>query len=114
MRKELKEKWLEALRSGKYKQGRGDLRNVDDEFCCLGVLCDISGQGEWGTKLMIQKAPYCYGQGDEWQHCALPPFMKKFTNLPMNTEETLFNLNDKRGLSFHEIADWIEENVEED
>lgn len=34
------EKWVEALRSGEYKQGKNRLRSNDDEFCCLGVLCD--------------------------------------------------------------------------
>ena len=34
--------WVAALRSGNYKQGRGQLR-VNDEYCCLGVLCTIQG-----------------------------------------------------------------------
>lgn len=33
--------WVPALRSGKYKQGRGQLRSANDEFCCLGVACDL-------------------------------------------------------------------------
>jgi fatty acid-binding protein DegV len=37
MDKDIKAKWLEALRSGRYRQGEGALR-VDDKFCCLGVL----------------------------------------------------------------------------
>jgi hypothetical protein len=41
MNKRVKTKWLKALRSGKYKQGRGQLRTPDDRFCCLGVLCDL-------------------------------------------------------------------------
>lgn len=40
MKKEIKKLWVEALRSGKYQQGRGELR-CDDTFCCLGVLCDL-------------------------------------------------------------------------
>ena len=32
--------WLEALRSGKYKQCRYNLRN-EDKFCCLGVAGEI-------------------------------------------------------------------------
>jgi hypothetical protein len=40
--KELMEKWVEALRSGRYQQGIGKLRSIDDgQYCCLGVLCDI-------------------------------------------------------------------------
>src|SRR5688572_30653463 len=41
MKKEMKEKWLQALRSGEYTQGSGLLRTADDKFCCLGVLCDL-------------------------------------------------------------------------
>ena len=44
--KEWRRKWIEALRSGKYRQTTGTLRDRDG-FCCLGVLCDISGTGEW-------------------------------------------------------------------
>lgn len=41
--KEVVKKWLAALRSGSYRQGRGKLRR-GDEFCCLGVLCDLAVQ----------------------------------------------------------------------
>jgi hypothetical protein len=40
MKKELMVKWVEALRSGKYKQGQRYL-NRDNKFCCLGVLCEV-------------------------------------------------------------------------
>lgn len=47
MKTALKAKWVEALRSGEFKQGRGALREENDktgktEYCCLGVLCAIS------------------------------------------------------------------------
>lgn len=45
MNKVVAEKWVEALRSGKYKQGRGylgDLSGEDASFCCLGVLCELA------------------------------------------------------------------------
>ena len=44
MENELNEKareWVAALRSGKYKQGKGAL-STEDRFCCLGVACEIS------------------------------------------------------------------------
>ena len=44
---DVKTKWLDALRSGKYKQGRGILRRPDGSFCCLGVLCDIIDPNGW-------------------------------------------------------------------
>ncbi len=36
----IRKRWVAALRSGNYKQGKRRLR-VEDRFCCLGVLCDI-------------------------------------------------------------------------
>lgn len=41
MDQEIKDRWLEALRSGEYEQGTGYL-SVDGKFCCLGVLCDLA------------------------------------------------------------------------
>jgi hypothetical protein len=45
MKLKVKKQWLEALRSGKYKQTDGCLRYTDQNgshgYCCLGVLCDI-------------------------------------------------------------------------
>lgn len=38
MNARVKQMWVDALPN--YKQGTGALRH-DDEFCCLGVLCDL-------------------------------------------------------------------------
>jgi len=43
MNKEIKEQWIAALTSGKYKQGIGQLRS-GNKFCCLGVLCNLHAQ----------------------------------------------------------------------
>lgn len=47
---ELKAKLVAALRSGKYKQSTGALRQ-DEGYCCLGVGCDVhrevTGNGSW-------------------------------------------------------------------
>lgn len=44
-------KWVAALRSGEFEQGEHFLRSFDDEYCCLGVLCETyrreTGKGEW-------------------------------------------------------------------
>ena len=58
MNEEVKKKWVEALRSGRYKQGFYTLRkkrvNADgklgDEnvYCCLDVLLDVCGNGRVG------------------------------------------------------------------
>lgn len=39
MNPEIKAKWVAALRSGDYEQGRGYLHRGG--FCCLGVACDL-------------------------------------------------------------------------
>lgn len=52
MNKNVKAKWVEALRSGRYVQGNHALHRVStpDEvwepvgYCCLGVLCDLAAQ----------------------------------------------------------------------
>ena len=47
MKKEIADKWVAALRSDDYRQGRGVLKSSGPErderpaFCCLGVLCDL-------------------------------------------------------------------------
>lgn len=45
------EKWLNALESGEYMQGKGQLgvKSGDGEckLCCLGVWLVCSGNGEW-------------------------------------------------------------------
>lgn len=40
LKPEIKTKWINALRSGKYKQTTDCLRD-DTGYCCLGVLTDI-------------------------------------------------------------------------
>lgn len=112
MDKALKAKWLEALRSGRYKQGKYGLRNSRDEFCCLGVLCDVSGEGEW-THTRCKGYSY-WKEGKEADVNVLPLFVSNFANLTDVEEEVLIDKNDGDGLSFKEIADWIEENIKED
>jgi hypothetical protein len=41
MKRETLNHWIEALESGKYKKGSNFLRSSNDEYCCLGVLCEI-------------------------------------------------------------------------
>lgn len=45
MNKEIKEKWLDALRSGFYQKGKGALITYEHSgivrYCCLGILATI-------------------------------------------------------------------------
>ena len=42
MYEDVRDAWADALESGRYKQGRGLLRSLKDEYCCLGVLCELA------------------------------------------------------------------------
>lgn len=101
---DLKARWLEALRSGKYTQGEGQLRSLDDKFCCLGVLCDIVDSGLWkrGNKY------YFYEFHDDPRFGSIPHEW----GLPRMTLEGMNDGNPNTSpASFHEIADWIEANI---
>ncbi len=40
MKPGIKKRWINALLSGKYKQGK-EILHRGQKFCCLGVLCDL-------------------------------------------------------------------------
>jgi hypothetical protein len=55
MKADIKAAWQANLRSGEFAQGGGQLRTWDKDkkvwrYCCLGVLCEMSGLGEWEVK----------------------------------------------------------------
>jgi hypothetical protein len=122
MKDTVKALWLEALRSGKYKQGTGCLR-YEDDFCCLGVLCDISGQGEWDEREYLDQLQLLPAAVVDWAGLggSRPeiPFsalteeeLELIGWLPSRDECTvaLSGLND-RGMEFDRIADLIEAHV---
>lgn len=137
MNTEIKIKWIEALRSGEYKQGIGMLKNNRGSYCCLGVLCDLyqkeTGIGEWAENdFQVSK--------EEWhdfiiqnkrESFNLPPNVVEWASLnssnpnvniadkkmvsPRNNEElfttsSLGHLNDSM-VQFLDIADIIEERL---
>lgn len=96
-----------ALRSGEYRQGMGMLRTKDNEFCCLGVACDL----------------YAKENGLDWQEIAdgswkfngyrnyLPSEVASWLGIDrwgdFNQETALSSMNDA-GATFEEIADIID------
>ena len=111
MNPEIKAQWVAALRSGEYKQGRGQLRNTDDEYCCLGVLCDLAvkaGVTEWVFSLESTS----YGCGAYEATVVPPPEVRKWDEHPglsyRFSGKSLIVQNDFAGKSFLEIADLIE------
>lgn len=103
MDSEIKAKWLEALRSGKYAQGSGALRNYNNAYCCLGVLCDIIEPAAWSRVAWSTHYEY---EGNYAR--SLSPSIKWKSGISANTETLLTEMNDIDKLSFNEIANWIE------
>jgi hypothetical protein len=110
---EIKTQWVAALRSGKYKQGHNVLRSATNQFCCLGVLCDILPDElvKWN-----REKDYCYeaempsnGKLGGRSATSLPDALEDDLGLNDRTIiNRLMNMNDTQGKTFDEIADYIE------
>lgn len=99
MDQELKAKWLEALRSGRYQQAKGALRH-DGGHCCIGVLCDVVDSTAWLTDNDVS----CWRTEDIYGN--LPFDVAKELGVAEHCEY-LPHLNDK-GVPFAALADIIE------
>jgi hypothetical protein len=102
---EIKRKWVEALRSGKYAQAQGVVRE-ENSFCCLGVLCDVGG-ATWTKDKFGYVAAYA---GDE---CCTgsPDALDDAVGLQIAQRHILMRMNDTEHASFSKIADYIEEHL---
>lgn len=132
MNPQIKQRWVEALRSGEYKQGRCALRSVgpdgDEQFCCLGVLADLAARDgidgwhppEPGGEL------YRWRYGDdsfswtgalptvvsEWAGTSNSNTLVRVPDPPFRDQPVdLITLNDSLEWSFEQIADVIEEQL---
>jgi hypothetical protein len=99
MNKKNKRKWIDALRSGKYKQGKGRLKTEDailltNKHCCLGVACEIGITNPQNNFSLINNSGLCNPT--------------EFITLDM--QYYLSTLNDE-GQTFEEIANYIEKNL---
>ena len=128
MKSDIKQLWVDALRSGDYEQGKNKLsvwnQDGDEIFCCLGVLCDIAIK----SGLDIPVTDYCYEESDwldgapeELAGCyiyddtteLLPDAVMKWAGIDTpevrvpGTGTSLSHLNDN-GASFEAIASVIE------
>lgn len=110
MKKSVADKWVAALRSGKYKQGVHNLRSLDDKYCCLGVLCEISGVKSKATGDGYYYEGNGYRLTDKVQK--LTGVKSEYGNLG-DDDIKLSDLNDQGvqnvgRLTFDEIADIIQ------
>jgi hypothetical protein len=114
MNPEWKAKWVEALRSDKYRQVQGRLRDVNGNgFCCLGVLCDIVDPTQWEIRGYLKAEKYFHGiddYGKKWD--MLPNSVAVAVGLeggdPVLGGGRATYWNDDKDYSFDQIADIIE------
>jgi hypothetical protein len=123
---DFKFQWLNALRSGTYRQGDGYLHR-NDSFCCLGVAIDLIDNTVWkqantGVGCSVNKVYGAISGATGYPHTGdLPSDIEEVlgqkTEFPSDTEDEfrsvvrhLAHLNDN-GSDFNQIATWIEENL---
>ena len=103
MKKDIKQAWLNALRSGDYEQTTGYLEDKG-EYCCLGVLCDITDEVEKGNYREFTSV----NKKNAMTTC-LDADTLEFFGLEENEAHHLMKMNDDELNNFEEIADWIED-----
>ncbi len=118
MNKKIKAKWIEALRSGKYKQTKEVLHDGDG-FCCLGVLCEVLGIPKYYGE---ESGRWWFYSNNRREYEVLPADIAKDMGLTVDgalAEPVAFagaelndlaHLND-RGADFIFIADVIEKQL---
>ena len=106
MNADVKAKWVAALRSGEYEQGRTRLCDLDCRMCCLGVLTDLYRKefgGEWvpveDGKLYLDEGVFLPREVAVWAGLRFNPYIGT---------QSASVLNDELNKSFSEIADLIE------
>lgn len=125
--KEFRAKWVEALRSGRFKQGMGSLAQESEGqtlYCCLGVACEVYREN--GGALSKRKDTFVSMDGVEWEYgpghdtAGLPTKVARAlgisdtadledeTAVVMNKSD-LADVNDA-GVPFEDIARIIEQN----
>lgn len=100
--------WIAALRSGKYEQGRGKLKDHASGkvcHCCLGVLCELAAEhGTIGPATLLNDIYFFENHSGN-----LPNKVRDWAGLSLKLGflQELMDMNDS-GKSFAVIADFIE------
>lgn len=64
--------WIEALESGDYTKGKMYLRDTDDNYCCLGVACQLFLDSPVVIKSKYNCIAYSYCCDTEANICMAP------------------------------------------
>jgi hypothetical protein len=106
---EIKNRWIDALRSGDYEQGKNYLCNRNGsggrEWCCLGVLTDLY-QKETNNKLIATgDNPCTFGAVMYGNSCQfLPSEVHEWAGLTIKQVDVCIKLNDTYSVGFQGIA----------
>ncbi len=98
MNRDAIQKWIDALRSGEYKQCQGQLRK-GNSFCATGVLCDVHSK-EFNSKASWEDNKYL---GNE---VSMPMIVQNWINSEIVIG--IITMNDGHRMGFNQIADKIE------
>ena len=115
MKKDIKDLWVTTLRSGYFRQTSGRLMRNTDQFCVLGVLCNIL----FAEMNCVWEDTNYSARSFLGETAVLPKEVMTFCDIKTPTCEleykgnktSLTKLNDN-GLMFSELADIIELNWE--
>ena len=109
--------WFEALESGKYKQGRAELHNENDEYCCLGVACKIFAERLGLTTSKSSLNGTRYNEHAVWLPREVLSLLKLRNEVGILKDRykrigSLAGLNDEIKMSFIQIAHYMRTNPE--
>lgn len=109
--KDARKKWIAALRSGEYKQGKYVLKTDDGRYCCLGVLMDLAQKegviSDWGSDTLGNTVTSVKAKDWVGLRSRNGEMNISFKTPSRGEKYELSALNDS-GMTFAEIADIIE------
>lgn len=117
--------WVDALRSGEFRQGRDHLRNADGTMCCLGVACVVAIRGGCEVAEEVRDpSPSRFAAtadpDNDGSTSYAPDVVRRWFGFDLaeprglvlydegNNYVTAVSANDSHGWSFERIADAVE------
>ena len=124
MNEEVKKLWVEALRSGKFVKGTGQLLTVTADgkkcHCALGVLCEVYLEQNPHSNFEFGRGGQDFGFIDEADVKKGPSFFNAsvyhWAGVPVNSDfevddRAIWILNDRNNITFEDLAKAIEEQL---
>lgn len=115
MNHDVKQRWVTALRSGKYKQTRDILADpMTKGYCCLGVLCALAEEENVVQRterepFYLDRRTFLFDGGSNTLPDSVMDWASLTSDDPIVDGKSLSKCNDELGYDFHTIALLIEE-----